>query len=392
MNIVGIIAEYNPFHRGHAWHLAEARRRTDAAYTVVVMSGNYVQRGAPAMFDKYSRARAALKNGADLILELPPCVSTGSAEYFAAGAVGLLTATGIVTDLCFGSECGDLDRLLKPAHILAQEPEAFRQYLKEALRLGMSWPKARAWALGRYDRTIPQETLEHPNDLLALEYLKALERSHSPVRPHTVRRIGAHYHEARLCPEQTAAASGIRKALLQSQGIFTPELLVQLPSPEVYEAYRGKTPITEDAFSLLLLERLWRHPSVSLNAFFGVTKELSGRIRRHQEHFSSFSQFTDLLKTRNLTRTAVSRGLLHIMLNIRNDQPAGVFRVLGFRKNAEPLLKELTKQGTFSLVTSPSDEVLPEDWLYADRLYESVRALLHGQPYENEHRRKLLVL
>lgn len=392
MNIVGIIAEYNPFHRGHAYHLAEARRMTGAAFAVVVMSGNYVQRGVPAMFDKYTRARAALQNGADLVLELPPGVSTGSAEYFAAGAVGLLTAAGIVTDLCFGSECGSLNRLAEPADILAREPEAFRQYLKEALRCGTSWPKARAQALCRYNPDILPELLERPNDLLALEYLKALKRSRSPIRPHTVQRTGAAYHEEQTEPGQAASAAGIRKALLRNEGMFSSELLDQLPSPEVYEAYRDRPPVTEDAFSLLLLERLWRSPKEPLDTFFGVTKELSGRIRSLQEEFVSFSRFTDLLKTRNLTRTAVSRALLHILLNIREYRPADVFRVLGFRKSAEPLLKELSQNGSLPLVTSPSDDFLPADWLYADRLYESVRALLHGQPYQNEHRRKLLVL
>ncbi len=166
MNIVGITAEYNPFHQGHAWHLAQARRLTGADRAIVVMSGNYVQRGAPAMFDKYLRARAALLHGADLVLELPPDVATGSAEYFASGAVRLLLQTGIVTDLCFGSECNDLKALQKPAQILSEEPADYRAYLQEALRQGKSYPEARAQALQQYDPSLPPALLASPNDLL----------------------------------------------------------------------------------------------------------------------------------------------------------------------------------------------------------------------------------
>ena len=144
MTITGIIAEYNPFHRGHAYHLARARRLTGTDYLIVVMSGNYVQRGVPAMFDKFTRARAALSAGADLVLELPLCCSTGSAEYFSRGAVDLLAQTGIVTDLCFGSECGDLSPLEEAACLLLEEPEEYRGILQDSLRRGRSYPEARA--------------------------------------------------------------------------------------------------------------------------------------------------------------------------------------------------------------------------------------------------------
>lgn len=392
MNIVGIIAEYNPFHQGHAWLLAQARRLTGAGFVIIVMSGNYVQRGAPAMFDKYLRARAALLHGADLVLELPPCVATGSAEYFASGAVQLLIQTGIVTDLCFGSECCDPGMLQRLARILAGEPEDYRKHLQEALRLGKTYPKARAWALSQYDPSLPAALLASPNDLLGMEYLKALYRCKSTIRTHTVPRTGASYHDRQIIPQTAASASGIRQALNRSRGHFTPDILEQLPSPDIYRTQEGRIPVTEDAFSLLLLERLMRDPLEPLEQYFGVTPELSNRIRNCLEDFTSFSRFTDLVKTRNLTRTSVSRALLHILLNIRKYEPAGCFRVLGFRREAAFLLKELTGQGTLPLVTSSLDEALPEQWLHADRLYESVRSLLQGTPFQNECRRKMLVL
>lgn len=393
MNIVGIIAEYNPFHYGHAFHLAQARRITGASHVIAVMSGNYVQRGVPAMFDKYTRAQAALQNGADLVLELPPCTATGSAEYFAEGAVRLLAGTGIVTDLCFGSECGDVTVLKPPAGILADEPEAYRTFLKQFLRAGKPYPEARMLALHQYDPAIPMDVLKSPNNLLGIEYLKALYRLKIPLRAHTVRRTGASYHDRQMTDADTlASAGGIRQAFLKTHGKLTSGIRAQLPSCELYLPYDGRAPVTEDAFSLLLLDRLIQNPEEDLSLYFDVTGELANRIRNHVDDFISFSQFTDLLKTRNLTRSSVSRALLHILLGIQKHEPVNVLRVLGFRREAAPLLKELSLHSRMPLVTSRPDAALPERWLYADRLYEHVRSMLHGQPFRNECRRKMLVL
>ncbi len=392
MKVVGVIAEYNPFHLGHAFHLAQARRLTGADYVIAAMSGNYVQRGAPAMFDKFTRARAALENGADLVLELPLSTAAGSAEYFASGAVSLLQHTGVVTDLCFGSECGELSLLEYPAKILADEPFAYRELLKRLLKSGAPYPKARAEALRQYDSRISADILKEPNNLLGLEYLKAVRRSGGKIRPHTIRRIGSGYHGQQLHDTHPASAGSIRRALLQSGGHFTPDIFRQLPSAEIYASYQGKRPVTEDAFSLLLLEKLRRIQGEPLSRYFDVTEELSNRIWNRLDDFFSFSQFTDLLKTKNLTRTAVSRALLHILLNIREYRPAGTLRILGFRKDASALLKAVSERSSLPLVTNPAKAELPYEQLYADRLYESVRSLLHGAVYQNEYRRKMLVI
>ena len=392
MKIVGVITEYNPFHQGHKFHLDRARELTGADYVIVVMSGNYVQRGTPAMFDKYTRAEAALRGGADLVLELPVSAATGSAEYFAYGAVKLLTDTGIVTDLCFGSECGSLSELQALADILADEPEAYLLLLRSYLKKGMSFPAARAQAMKDYAPEHPTTLLDTPNNLLGLEYLKALKRLQSGIRPHTIQREGSGYHDITVAHEKSASASGIRDTLIKSQGSFTDNVLQQLPFPELYQDYEGLPPITEDAFSLLLLQKLRALQDQSLDMYFGVSAELSNRIWNRLDEFSSFSAFTDLLKTRELTRTAVSRALLHLLLDIREYAPADQFRVLGFRKSSGILLKELTTHGKLPVVTSLSQAGIPPEEIYADHLYESVRSLLHGRPFRNEYRRKMLVV
>lgn len=392
MVVTGVIAEYNPFHQGHALHLSYSRTLTKADYLIVVMSGNYVQRGAPAMFDKYTRAHAALQNGADLVLELPPAVSTASAEYFAKGAVALLEDTGIVTDLCFGSECGELTELMPIASFLAEEPEEYQLFLRQELKKGSSYPKARTEAFWQCGHSVSTALLSEPNNLLGIEYLKALIRTESSVRPHTLKRLGAHYHTQHLIKDGPASASAMRAMLLQNQGAFTPEFLKHFPSKELYQAYEGKFPLTEDAFSLLLIERLRRNPEELFQNYFDVTEELSNRIRNCLDDFQSFSQFTDHLKTKNLTRTFVSRALFHILLNITEYEPSKILRVLGFRQDAVALLQQLARYGRLPLVTDSASSMLSPKWLYADRLYESVRSYLHQTPYQKEGRRKMLVV
>ena len=193
MKVNGIVAEYNPFHNGHKYLLTESARKTGADYTVVVMSGDFVQRGAPAITDKFSRAQMALACGADLVLELPALYAAASAEFFAEGAVALFNGLNVVTDLCFGSECGDVSILRQIAEILAEEPEAYSLSLKQYLRQGLSYPNARNEALIQNYPFLGhhKNVFSSPNNILGIEYIKAILRSGSSLHPVTVLRTGA---------------------------------------------------------------------------------------------------------------------------------------------------------------------------------------------------------
>jgi predicted nucleotidyltransferase len=185
MKIAGIVAEYNPFHNGHQYHIEETKKQTGADYIIAVMSGDFVQRGAPAFLDKYERARAALLGGCDLVLELPVIYSTASAEFFASGAVRLLDGLGICAFLSFGSEEGNLKPLYQLAELLTEEPEEYKRILKLHLKSGLSFPAAREQALEEYFLTNLKEMrnisipsfLKGSNNILALEYLKTLKKS-----------------------------------------------------------------------------------------------------------------------------------------------------------------------------------------------------------------------
>ena len=196
MKITGLITEYNPFHNGHLYHIKKAKEITGADAVIVIMSGNFVQRGAPAIMPKRLRTEIALNAGVSLVIELPVCYATGSAEYFASGAISILDSLGCIDSICFGSECGDYKKLEHIAKILADEPEAYRLSLKNQLKTGLSFPKARQNGLKEYSKDDSlDEILEHPNNILGIEYVKALYLQKSPIKAYTIKRIVSDYHD-----------------------------------------------------------------------------------------------------------------------------------------------------------------------------------------------------
>ena len=284
--ITGIIAEYNPFHSGHAFHLQESRLRTGASYTVVVMSGDFVQRGAPAVYDKYLRTRMALLSGADLVLELPPPFAVSSAEDFASCAVSLLDQLGVVSHICFGSECGDIKRLTDLADLLLEEPAPLSASIKKHLSAGYSYPKALETALtaclpAQTQRDFAASLLSTPNNTLGIEYIKALHRRQSTIIPITLPRIGAGYNDQELAPA-FSSASAIRKTILkQTDHRQNLDMLLSGQIPQAcLEVMKSATPLYPDDFSVLLSYRLLelQRQNISPEIFAGVSPGFCARI------------------------------------------------------------------------------------------------------------------
>mgnify|MGYP000274818077 FL=1 len=283
MKIVGIIAEYNPFHNGHQYHIDQALQKTGADAAIVLMSGDFVQRGAPAIAPKHLRAKAALLGGASLILELPVLFSCGSAELFARGAVSIFNSLGCISYLCFGSECGDIKKLNRLARILSEEPEVYRQLLQDELRKGRPFPQARQTALSVYTKDPSlAEILSSPNNTLGIEYLKALRYFKSPIQPFAIPREGSGYHDTDLC-ETFSSATAIRNRILNPslpEGAFS-SVAGQLPpasSDLLRKNYQSSLPVTQDDFSLLLKYRLLCESASSLTDYLDVSKDLANRI------------------------------------------------------------------------------------------------------------------
>ncbi len=411
MKTVGLITEYNPFHNGHAYHIEKAKMLTGADRVIVVMSGDFVQRGAPAVMPKHLRAESALLSGASLIIELPVCFATGSAEYFAQGAISLLNQLGCIDSICFGSECGDLHLLKEIAQLLADEPIEYQAALKQALKEGASFPAARQEALNIYSDKY-SEILASPNNILGIEYLKALAKIHSKIEPFTIKRIGAGYHDMDI-DGQFSSATAIRSDIYQladvnssSESIPLTHIQTQVPSScheLMKKNYQIRYPIKSDDFSLLLKAKLLSETAGSLSHYLDISPELANRILRLRNDYLSFEQFCDLLKTKELTRSRISRSFIHVLLGITNDwltamkAPASYARILGFRRDHADLLGILKRTSDIPLITSPARAVLADTAyqmleldIYASDLYESVITDLYGTPFHNELTKQII--
>lgn len=439
MKIIGIIAEYNPFHNGHAYQIEEIRRRTQADYIVVAMSGDFVQRGAPAIVDKYARTRMALSCGADLVIELPVLWATASAESFAAAGVALFEKMGCVDGICFGAECENLSLLSEIADILAEEPSAYRAALSSYIKEGLTFPQARAKALSESAPTPPKtgsalknafsesasltqselaKILVSPNNILAIEYLKAIRRQDSSLTPYLIKREGAGYHDTEIydaplgfsgsenvsCSHSdvstpaisptsapvaapTASATAIRKTLaaapsdslsanpatairetLTAESSDSPsaKLAAAMPAPalSVLTNYLSQMPaVWSDDFSSILSYLLLSKAPEELALYGDCNIDIANRLSKNLFSYRSVSQFCEQNKSRDITYTRMSRILFHMLLHIQNtDYAAGkaqgyipYLRILGFCKDSSALLGELKRRAAVPVISKLAD-------------------------------------
>ncbi len=425
MKIVGLITEYNPFHNGHLYHIEKAKEITGADSVIVVMSGNYVQRGAPAIMPKHLRAEVALEAGADIIFELPVCYACASAEYFAAGAISLFEQLGCVDSICFGSECGDYGVLERIARVTADEPEEYRILLQDALKKGMSFPRARQTALTGYLKDDSLDLiLEQPNNILGIEYLKILCQKQSPIHSYTIKRMVSGYHDTQLAGTYSSA-SAIRKLLsyashsvsMDRDGMFDEpsmsEVLTRLEDQVppscirmLEDTHRSRYPIYANDFSLLLKYQLLKESQESLAEYMDISEDLANRILKHMNDFITFEQFCDLLKTRDMTYARLSRSLMHILLGIRKKDLLSYreegycqyARILGFRKDAKRILSYIKAHSNVPLITkltqidglSTSGITMLRQDVLASNLYESVITNKFKMPFTNEYQHQIL--
>lgn len=364
MKVAGIIAEYNPLHSGHIYQMEETRKQTGADYIVVAMSGSYTQRGIPAFFDKYLRAEMALRAGADLVLELPVSVSTGSGEYFAKGAVTLLNSLGVVTDLSFGSECGDIEKLSEIAKFLTNETDDFKHAVQDQLAQGKTYPLAISTVASRF---LPdaENILSSPNNTLGIEYLKALSSINSKIAPITIKRKGDQYNDSEINSDYPSATA-LRKICTDSNYEL---LLKHLPKEAVQVIiesgfHKVSGHIISDDFSELLGGKLIY--ASSLADYADLSPELANRITKIISKESlTFTELVDALKTKQITQTRIQRALLHVILEINNEtmeyikkaDTAPYVRVLGMKRNSSPLLKEIRNHTTAPVIARPAKDI-----------------------------------
>lgn len=378
MNVVGIIAEYNPFHEGHAYQIQKAKEQCGAEFAVVVMNGDFVQRGEPAIFDKYTRTKEALLGGADLIFELPVRFGLSSAGDFAMGGVLALNALPFVTHLCFGTETSDLTPLLQAATFLCDEPDSYRTRVKHFVKQGILYPKARSLALAA-ESGLPTETWDSPNNILGLEYCVALQKLHSKIKPFTIRREGQGYHD-----NDTPALSDFPSATFLREKI---------------RKAREKENLSLSDFSSLIGYSLLT--AKDLCRIKDITPDLSDRIRNELPKYREINEFVKTIKNPSLTTGRIKRSFFQCLFDIEKEEPVMPYlRVLGMKKEASSLLSQkenascqiLTKLAfDVPKMDDTAKKLFAKDLLASD-LYRQVFCHKYNQTLPNEYQHSPIVL
>lgn len=378
MNVVGIIAEYNPFHKGHAYQIQKAKEQCGAEFAVVVMNGDFVQRGEPAIFDKYTRTKEALLGGADLIFELPVRFGLSSAGDFAMGGILALNALPFVTHLCFGTETGDLTPLLQAASFLCDEPDSYRTRVKHFIKQGILYPKARSLALAA-ESGLPTETWDSPNNILGLEYCVALQKLHSKIKPFTIRREGQGYHD-----NDTPALSDFPSATFLRK--------------QIRKAWEKENLSLSDFSSLIGYSLL---TAKDLCRIKDITPDLSDRIRNELPKYREINEFVKTIKNPSLTTGRIKRSFFQCLFDIEKEEPVMPYlRVLGMKKEASSLLSQkenascqiLTKLAfDVPKMDDTAKKLFAKDLLASD-LYRQVFCHKYNQTLPNEYQHSPIVL
>ena len=346
MRAVGIVAEYNPFHSGHGYHIEETRRLMGPVPVIAVMSGDFVQRGEAAVFDKHTRAGAAVLGGADLVIELPLPWALSSAEGFARGAVGLLWATGVVGALSFGSESGDVRRLAEAAGLL--DSDGLRVLMLEKLRTGVSYPAARQAALAQLS---PESSavLETPNDILGVEYIRAMRALGADMKPLAVVRRGAGHDED--SDGELRSASQLRKMLRSGEDwlSFVPEA--------VRPAFAGAGPVDPDRLECAVLSRLRMLGGSDFAALPDASEGLDRRLHSAVLEGGSLEEVLALAASKRYPMSRLRRMLMCAALGIRrgmNSGTPGYIRVLAASRTGLSLLSEMRSSAAVPVITKPA--------------------------------------
>ena len=391
MNITGIITEYNPFHLGHKYHLDCLKRDTNADAVICIMSGNFMQRGEPALIDKYNRAEMAVKNGVDLVIELPLVFATSSAEFFAQGAVKILDKTSVVNNIYFGSEHGETNDLFEIAKVLVNEDDDLKNSIKKYLKEGFPFPKARQSALKEIMPShINPEIIESSNNILGIEYIKSLIRIDSKIKPVTLKRSGANYNDENT-NMHFPSATAIRKSFNSSNNI---ELLKDMLP---IESYKHLESLYNSHYDFVNPEKIFNYVKYkillegeNLKNLMDVSEGIDNKIIKEINSSNSLNELILNIKSKRYTYTRISRILLSFFLNFDKYDMKSLLhgtpdyiRPLAFNDTGCKILKEIKNTGNVKIINKVSKEQNNE-YLDLDILGTKAYSLLSSSVTPND--------
>jgi predicted nucleotidyltransferase len=402
MKAVGLIVEYNPFHNGHAHHLHAAKELSNADIVIAVMSGNFLQRGEPALVSKWYRTNMALQAGVDLVFELPYIFATQKAETFANGAVSILDAAGC-DFLCYGSENGDIEDFYKTLEFMAERNETYQEKIKKHIKTGVSYPRAQALSFEELKDNDGLVDLSKPNNILGYHYLKAINSQKSTMTPLTVKRKNANYHDEHFASERIASATSIRKALFSSdkQEVTIDQFIPSETNALLNDYYQkfGTFHQWGNYYPYLQFLLLQAKPD-ELREIYEVEEGIENRLIKAAVESNSFQEFMEKVKTKRYTWTRLQRICLHILTNtkktdMKSIDRASYLRLLGMNKNGKEYLNKMKSQLGLPLISKlssyKSEDILPD--IKASRIYAcALPNHLKSKSFEEEYKQPPIYL
>ncbi|MCD6442420.1 MAG: nucleotidyltransferase [Thermotogae bacterium] len=365
MRVLGIIVEYNPFHNGHLYHLDRAKKMVKPDCVVAVMSGNFTQRGEPAIIDKFARAEIALRSGVDLVLELPLVYSIQDAGGFARGSVGILHRLKHVTDLVFGSESADLNSMWSVSKVLFEQPDPFPSLIHKELKKGLSFPNARKNALREYFRIKHDDpeiirVVESSNDILGIEYLNSILHYGAKIKVEAVKRVGSDYLDERYRGRFSSATS-IRREIKEGNLNVLKDLPEWSGKILKREFDAGRGPLFFEDFSSLLLGLMRTMSRDDFKFLYGFTEGLDERFHRFSKFSSNLREFVEMVKTKRFTLSRIRRltwyplfKMTKDLIERSNELGPQYIRILGFTEKGRNFLAKIKKKIRIPLISTPS--------------------------------------
>lgn len=365
MKVLGIIAEYNPFHNGHRYHIEEAKKITNADYVIVVMSGNFTQTGNIAIYDKFTRAKLATEYGVDLVIELPTIYANSSAESFAYGAVSILHNLGIVDYICFGSETDNIETLSKISKIINSNNVQINSKIKEILKTGVSYPVAREKALKEFLTTEEINILDKSNNILGIEYLRSLDKLNSNITPVCIKRESSDFNEIMLNEksDRYTSATSIRNMIYQNKIDLVEKYVPAL----TYTTILNTDASFNDKLYRILKYKILTTSLEELKNISEVTEGLENKIKSEITHSLSYDDYINNLKSKRYTMTKIKRMLNNILLDITKDDLKCIkennityAHILSLGYKGKDLLSKISNNSNIKLITKINENTLNE--------------------------------
>lgn len=420
MKIAGIVTEYNPFHLGHEFQIQKTREELGVDHVIVVMSGHFVQRGEPALLDKWERTKLALAGGADLVIELPTPYACSSAELFAKGAVSLLNHLQCVDYLVFGSEHGELGPLFELASFLNHEPANYKNALHSELKAGNSFPKARSNAI-KATFNDHSDLLKGSNNILAIEYIRSLLSLNSRIQPFTLKRKGSSYLNEQLATV-LPSATAIRKHLYNNRSEHSDNVIFNNAFLETLEHALPQTvldvlkqeqhklvPVFMEQLYPILQYLLLTSTSQDIEAIYDFPEELYYRLLKKSTQHTQYADFIEDAMSKNFTKAMIQRSLIHLYLKLTpsditdlnaNGNYHHYIRLLGVKKHASGLIRHIKEHADINVITNFKDDLeklpkLGQSLLLKENMYTNLYHQLtqsnRVHPQKDDYRQKIII-